>query len=181
MSDDIRPEAARFYHNDASGSHDNQDDDGFQSGFSHLDEAGSVNMVDIGAKKIVKRTAVAEGRISVGQNVLEFVLKNKSISKGDIMTVSKVAGINGAKSTSQLIPLCHQIPLNHIKVDIEPCQQVAGSILVTATVEAHYNTGVEMESLTAVAVTLLTLYDMCKSMNKSMVVSGVRLVTKKKE
>lgn len=138
-------------------------------------------MVNVGPKTAVKRVATSEGRIQVGQQVIDRIMKSQSLEKGDIITVSKVAGVMAAKSTSQMIPLCHQIPLDHIMVDIEPCQRVSGALLVRATVEARHNTGVEMESLTAVVVTLLTLYDMCKSVNKFMVISDVKLVSKRKE
>lgn len=146
--------------------------------FSHLDEKGQAKMVDIGFKIKSKRVAVASGGIQVGDLVLNK-LASKSMIKGDVITLSKVAGIMGAKSTSDLIPLCHQIPLNSIDVDIVPCRKT-GSLVVTARVEADYTTGVEMESLTAVAVTLLTVYDMCKSVNKSMIISEIKLLSKTK-
>lgn len=148
---------------------------------SHLNKAGQLNMVNVSSKRVIRRVAVAEGRLHVGQRIIDKIIANERVKKGDIITVSKVAGIMAAKATSQLIPLCHQIPLNHVGVEIEPCQQNPGSLLIRATVEACHKTGVEMESLTAVVVTMLTLYDMCKSMNKFMVMSDVKLVSKRKE
>ena len=147
--------------------------------FSHLNTEGKANMVNVGGKTKMKRTALAQGRIFVGDEVIARIC-DQSMKKGDIISVSRIAGIMGAKKTSHLIPLCHQIPLDHISVDIVPSQQ-SGSLLVTAKVEARHHTGVEMESLTAVTITLLTLYDMCKSVNKSMIVSDIKLLSKMKE
>lgn len=144
--------------------------------FSHLDATGSAKMVNVSEKPVVKRIATAQGKIQVGQEVLDGLEK---IKKGDVITVAKVAGIMGSKLTSHLIPMCHQIPLNNVQIDIEVCKK-SNSLIVTAQVEALHKTGVEMESLTAVSVTLLTLYDMCKSLNKSMVISEIKLLSKSK-
>lgn len=161
-----------MYHNSSSGDNSASAD----ANFSHLDSGGKAKMVNINEKSPVKRIALAQGKIFVGHQVLEKILDH-SLKKGDILTVSKVAGIMGAKSTSHLIPLCHQIALDYVNVDIEPCKST-GSLLVSAQVEAHHRTGVEMESLTAVAITLLTIYDMCKSVNKSMVISDLKVISK---
>lgn len=135
-------------------------------------------MVNIDRKLEVKRVAKAEGRIHVGREVLNKIDKG-SMVKGDVLSVSRMAGMLAAKQTSNLIPLCHQILLSHISVNIESDHET-GSLLVEATVETKYGTGVEMEALTAVSVTLLSLYDMCKSINKSMIISDVRLIFKTK-
>lgn len=135
-------------------------------------------MVNVGEKPRVERIAVARGQILVGQEVLSQINSN-SIAKGNVISLSKIAGVMGAKLTSQLIPLCHTIPLDHVNVDVKQCDD-SESLIVTASVQAHYNTGVEMESLTAVSVALLAIYDMCKSVNKSMVISNIKLVSKKK-
>jgi len=136
-------------------------------------------MVDIGIKTPMKRRAKSQGRIIVGEEILRRIQGQGKMKKGDILTVSKVAGIMGAKHTSQLIPLCHQIPLDNIYIDIESCVDTK-SLVVTAEVRAIHKTGVEMESLMAVTITLLTLYDMCKSVEKSMSITDIRLVSKEK-
>lgn len=135
-------------------------------------------MVNVGSKPEVRRIASASGEIKVGQLVLKKI-QDGSLTKGDVLSVSRLAGIMAAKQTSNLIPLCHQIVLDHVSVDIE-IDEESGALVVKATVEARHSTGVEMEALTAVTVTLLSLYDMCKSVNKSMVISGVRLMSKSK-
>ena len=146
--------------------------------FTHLDQSGKAKMVNIGWKTASRRTASARGEILVGAQVLAKI-REQSMRKGDIITVSKIAGILGAKQTSQLIPMCHQVPLDHVQVRIS--ESPAGeSLIVEAEVETSYRTGVEMECLTAVSVTLLTIYDMCKSANKFMTISDIRLVTKTK-
>lgn len=136
-------------------------------------------MVDISLKPKGMRSAKAQGDIFVGTKVINM-LNEGSMKKGNIITVAKVAGIMAAKSTGQIIPLCHSIPLDHIQVDVQSCLE-SGLMTVTATARAHHNTGVEMECLMAVTVALLTLYDMCKSVNKQMKISNVRLISKQKE
>lgn len=135
-------------------------------------------MVNIGPKDESKRRATAEGKILVGGEVYARI-QSHSVKKGDVITVAKLAGIMGAKSTSSLIPLCHNVPLSQVDVDIKFCHDLA-SLKVTATAEATYKTGVEMECLTAVTITLLTLYDMCKSVNQNMIITGVKLISKTK-
>lgn len=147
-------------------------------GFTHVDSRGKINMVDVGQKPSNKRIAIAQGRIHVGHEVLAKIEDN-TMKKGEVITVAKFAGIMGAKMTSSLIPLCHQIPLDKIGVDIKSNHK-SGELIVTATTQAHYNTGVEMESLTAVSVTLLTLYDMCKSVKKDMRITDIHLLSKTK-
>jgi cyclic pyranopterin phosphate synthase len=145
--------------------------------FSHLNEKGKVKMVDISDKTIVSRTATASGKVYLQQNTIEL-LKNNQIQKGDAIAVVKTAGIMGAKKTCDLIPLCHLIPLNNVELDI---QFKGGFVEITGTVKAHNRTGVEMEALTSVAVAALTLYDMCKALDKTMRISDIVLLEKKKE
>lgn len=147
--------------------------------FSHLDNTGKAKMVNVGPKACVKRVALARGEIAIGMNVLDRLLDGSLGTKGDILSVAKLAGIMGAKTTSNLIPMCHQIPLDHVQVNIEP-RRMDGSLVVEARVEAEHKTGVEMECMTAVSITLLTIYDMCKSVSHNMVISNVRLVHKSK-
>lgn len=135
-------------------------------------------MVDVGAKDISERIAVAQGRIHVGLAVLDKIL-NSSMGKGDVLSVSRIAGIMGAKQAGSLIPLCHQVSLDAVSVDIEACRP-SGSLIVRSRVKSRDRTGVEMESLVAVSVALLTLYDMCKSENKSMQITDIELVSKSK-
>jgi cyclic pyranopterin phosphate synthase len=140
-------------------------------------------MIDVGDKKLVKRTATATGSLHVDRSTAEQVLRGR-IKKGDVLTVSKLAGIQAAKSTSQLLPLCHQIPLTSVEVDM----QVGGSsILATCTVSATYRTGVEMEALVGVTAALLNAWDMVKYLEKDSkgqypltVITDIRVTEKKK-
>ncbi|HEX2860116.1 MAG TPA: cyclic pyranopterin monophosphate synthase MoaC, partial [Lacunisphaera sp.] len=137
--------------------------------FSHLDPAGSARMVDVGAKPDQQRTAVAEGRLTCAPRTIEL-LRAKALPKGDVLTVAKIAGIQAAKNTAQLIPLCHPLALSH--VDVEFVVEDDG-IALRATARLTGKTGVEMEALTAVSVAALTLYDMCKAVDKSMSLGGI--------
>lgn len=150
---------------------------------THFDKDGNARMVDVGAKAVTHRRAIAEGFISLAQEVYKRIA-NHSMKKGDVLGVAQLAAIMGAKRTSDLIPLCH--PLALTKVDVH-CQLEAPKSLdgimqyrlkVIATVETQGQTGVEMEALTAVQVGLLTVYDMCKAMDKGMVIGPVYLVEK---
>lgn len=141
---------------------------------SHLDAQGRARMVDIGEKPDTKRVAVAKGRVLMNPQTLELVRKNE-IAKGDVLTVAQVAGIAAAKRTSELIPLCHPLLLTNISVDFEFQDD---GIEIMATVESTGKTGVEMEALTAVTVSALTIYDMCKAHDKTMRIQDVRLVKK---
>ncbi len=143
---------------------------------SHIDETGRANMVDVGNKPIQIRMAKAEGRIFVKTETLDLVKKNM-IKKGDVLSVAEIAGIQGAKNTSSLIPLCHPLMLS--KVDVKASIE-KDSVLVKSTVKTTGQTGVEMEALTGVSVALLTIYDMCKAVDKEMKIGGVRLVEKTK-
>lgn len=144
--------------------------------FSHIDEEGNAKMVDVGNKEIVHRKAIAVGIIQLQPETIDL-LKNKALKKGDVLTVAKIAGIQAAKITSTLIPLCHQINLSN--VDISFTTNKVG-VEVKSTVSCYSKTGVEMEALTAVTVALLTIYDMCKAVDKEMYIQDVKLVEKTK-
>ena len=133
-------------------------------------------MVDVGEKEFVNRIATASGFIRLNPATLDLIYDN-GIKKGDVLTVAKIAGISAAKKTAETIPLCHQIPISHISIDFSREDQ---GISITAEVRTHAQTGVEMEALTAVSVTALTLYDMCKAVDKEMQIERVRLDGKEK-
>ena len=133
-------------------------------------------MVDVGEKEFVNRVATASGFIRLNPATLNLIY-DKGIKKGDVLTVAKIAGISAAKKTAETIPLCHQIPISHISIDFSREDQ---GISITAEVRTHAQTGVEMEALTAVSVTALTLYDMCKAVDKEMQIERVRLDGKEK-
>lgn len=139
----------------------------------HLDESGAAHMVDVSDKAETIRTAVASGRLRMSNATLDAIRAQKG--KGDAVAVARVAGIMAAKRTSDLIPLCHPLPIGSVAIDFT---DEANGIVVTATVSTEAKTGVEMEALTAATVALLTLYDMGKSVEKAMVIESVRLVSK---
>lgn len=145
---------------------------------THVDESGNAAMVNVNNKADTIRNAKAQGKILLGKKAFDLVQKNQ-MKKGDVLTVSQLAGIMGAKQTSNLIPLCHPLLLNKIDVNLT-LDHTPGSysILVNAEVECCGKTGVEMEALTAVSVALLTVYDMCKAVTKDMQIQDVRLVAK---
>jgi cyclic pyranopterin phosphate synthase len=147
------------------------------SEFSHLDAGGSARMVDVGHKPDQKRVAVASGRLVCQAATIEL-LKTQALPKGDALTVARVAGIQAAKSTAHLIPLCHPLPLSHAAIDFE-----IGETTISIRCEAatHAATGVEMEALTGVSVAALTLYDMMKSADKNMRIEGITLLEKSKK
>ena len=146
------------------------------SEFTHFDDKGNAYMVDVSGKDVTKRTAVASGSIMMSKEALDAVL-GKMIKKGDVFTVSQVAGIMAAKRTADMIPMCHPISLTNasvtFEVDEEACEITA---LCTAVTEGK--TGVEMEALTGVSITLLTIYDMCKSIDKNMEINDIILLEK---
>jgi cyclic pyranopterin phosphate synthase len=144
---------------------------------THIGGDGRAKMVDVSAKPQSARTAVATGRISLQKETVELVRKNE-IAKGDVIATARLAAIQAAKQTSHLIPLCHNIPLAEVKIDIEVLPDAAE---VTCTARTVAQTGVEMEALTGVMIALLTIYDMCKAVDKQMRISGVHLVKKTKE
>ena len=141
---------------------------------THVDASGNVMMVDVSGKNITDRTAVAEGSINMSAEALEAIRK-RAFAKGDVITVAQLAGIMGSKRTADLIPLCHPLPLSSSKVEMELTPTGVHAI---CTVKTGGRTGVEMEALTGVSVALLTVYDMCKSMDKGMEISGIRLLKK---
>ena len=143
---------------------------------THLDEQGRAKMVDVGDKDVTSREAVARGYVSIQPETARLI-KEGLMKKGDVLTIAQLAGIMGAKKTSELIPLCHPLPLDRVDVDLE-LDESEGRINVTATASTTARTGVEMEALTAVSVAALTLYDMCKSVDRGMRIEGVRLVRK---
>ena len=145
-------------------------------GLSHIGHDGRAKMVDVSSKPLSARVAVAEGRISLAKETVALIRKNE-IGKGDVMATARLAGIQAAKRTASLIPLCHTIPLSDVKVDIELAKDGAR---VSCTARTIAQTGVEMEALTGVSVALLTIYDMCKAVDKEMVIGEVRLLEKSK-
>ncbi len=147
-----------------------------QTKLTHIDEAGRARMVDVGDKPDTRRTAVAKGEIHLRRETLALIQQG-TLKKGDALTVAQVAGILGAKRTSDLIPLCHPIPIHQIEVKLEPDESLPG-VRITATVQTVGKTGVEMEALTAVSVAALTVYDMVKAVEKTASIQNIRLVEK---
>jgi len=143
---------------------------------THIAADGRAQMVDVSEKPLSARTAVATGRIALAKQTVALVRKNE-IAKGDVIATARIAGIQAAKRTAHLIPLCHTIPLSEVKIDIGLSGDGAK---VTCTARTIAQTGVEMEALTGVAVALLTIYDMCKAVDKAMVIGEVRLLKKTK-
>ena len=141
---------------------------------THLDEAGNAAMVDISAKDATVREAVAKGRINMSAEALEAI-KAGAVKKGDVLATARIAGIMAAKKTSELIPLCHPLALSMVAVDFDFDDD---GIRVTALARLTGQTGVEMEAMTAASVALLTIYDMAKALDKAMVISNVRLLSK---
>ena len=146
------------------------------SELTHVDEAGNARMVDVGHKPETKRVAVAKGEVHMLPETLTLI-REGNLKKGDVLTVAKVAGISAAKRTSDLIPFCHPLALDHIEIGFELDEQLPG-IQISATVQTTGKTGVEMEALTAVTVAALTIYDMAKAAEKTMRIQNVRLVRK---
>ncbi|MDD0839415.1 cyclic pyranopterin monophosphate synthase MoaC [Curvibacter sp. HBC61] len=145
---------------------------------THFDEHGQAHMVDVGAKDHTRRVAVAQGSILMEAATLALILSG-SAKKGDVLGIARIAGIQGAKKTSDLIPLCHPIALTRVAVDFEPLPNDQGcGVRCTARTECTGPTGVEMEALTAVQVALLTIYDMCKAADRGMTITNVRLLEK---
>jgi cyclic pyranopterin monophosphate synthase len=143
---------------------------------THLGQGGEARMVDVTAKDVTERTAVAEGRVVMRKDTLDVVLNGNAV-KGDVLGAARIAGIMAAKRTHQLIPLCHPLPITKVAIDIEPDHSLPGFV-VQATVKVSGKTGVEMEALTSVSVACLTLYDMVKAVEKGMRIEGIRLLEK---
>ena len=144
------------------------------SELTHIDETGAARMVDVSGKPVTSRTAIASGRITMIAETLAAIREGVA-SKGDVLATARIAGIMAAKRTSDLIPLCHPLPLSSITIDLAPDET---GITATATARTDGKTGVEMEALTAVSVALLTLYDMTKAMDKAMTITDIRLLSK---
>ena len=143
---------------------------------THVDKQGQARMVDVSAKPVQVREAVARGAIFLQRETVALIAANQ-IAKGDVLNTARLAGIQAAKRTSELIPLCHPLNLSHVDVALTPKPD---RIEITATAKIAAQTGVEMEALTAVTVTALTIYDMCKAVDKEMVIGEIRLVSKTK-
>lgn len=154
--------------------------DNAPSALTHFDTKGDAHMVNIGGKPLTARKAVAGGRIQMQQHTLDLI-QNAQAAKGDVLGVARVAGIMAAKRTSDLIPLCHPIMLSRVAIEFEMVPATATTLPAVqclAIAETTGGTGVEMEALTAVQITLLTIYDMCKAVDKGMVMTDVRLLEK---
>ena len=143
---------------------------------THIGSDGRVQMVDVSAKPLSKRTAVACGKIRLQRETLDLIAKDQ-IAKGNVCATARIAGIQAAKQTAQLIPLCHSLPLGEVKIEIVTWNEGAE---VKCTAQTVAQTGVEMEALVGVTIALLTIYDMCKSVDKRMVISDVHLIEKTK-
>ncbi|MEQ8281140.1 MAG: cyclic pyranopterin monophosphate synthase MoaC [Parvibaculum sp.] len=143
---------------------------------THLDKTGAARMVDVSAKPATSRSATAKGRVAMKPATLKLILED-GLKKGNALEVARLAGIMAAKKTSELIPLCHPLPISKVEVDLVPDTKNA-SVEVVATVKVTGQTGVEMEALTAVSVACLTLYDMAKAVDKAMTIGDIRLTAK---
>ena len=143
---------------------------------THLDEQGRAKMVDVGGKPVTDREAVAKGSVLMQRDTLNLIQAGL-VKKGDVLTIAQLAGIMGAKRTAELIPLCHPLPLNKVDVELE-LDTAQSRVNITATASTSGKTGVEMEALTAVTVAALSVYDMCKAVDRGMRISEVRLVRK---
>ena len=151
--------------------------DSKNKGLTHVDDLGRANMVDVSAKPLQLRTAIASGFISLSFETIDLIRENR-LKKGDVLTIAEIAGIQGGKRTSDLIPLCH--PLQITKLDVKATLEDSG-VKVESLARCTGQTGIEMEALTAVSVALLTVYDMCKAVDKNMTIGEIRLVEKTKE
>jgi len=143
---------------------------------THFNTAGEAHMVDVGAKAVTRRRAIAEGIIRMAPTTLELI-RSGGHKKGDVLGVARLAGIMGAKRTADLVPLCHPLALTRVEIDLET-QVPESALYCCSVVETEGRTGVEMEALCAVQVCLLTVYDMCKAVDRGMTIEGVRLVEK---
>ncbi len=145
-------------------------------GLTHLDEKGQVSMVDVGDKDVTRRTARAGGTITMNAETLKAITED-GIRKGNVLATAKIAAIMAAKNTSGVIPLCHPLPIDHISVVFTPHEDTS-SIEVVTEVSVTARTGIEMEAIHAAAVALITIYDMCKAMDRAMVIGNIRLLEK---
>ena len=147
-------------------------------GLSHLNRRGEASMVDVSAKPVVWREAIARGEIRLGKATVRLITSHR-IAKGNVLATARLAGILAAKNTANLIPLCHPLPLSHCDVNFE-IPKSGDRIVITASAKIAAQTGVEMEALTAVSVAALTIYDMCKAVDKKMRLNAIKLVSKTK-
>ncbi len=145
-------------------------------GLTHFNKEGRAKMVDVGGKNETNRKAIAVGKIVMKKETLDNIV-NQNITKGDVLSVAQVAGIMGAKETSRLIPMCHNLFLTGVDIHFE-VDHDSNAIIVQAEVETFGKTGVEMEALSAVSMTALTIYDMCKAIDKDMVIGDIKLIEK---
>ena len=147
-----------------------------QNDFTHFNEEGRAKMVDVGEKDITKRTATAFARVIVNEQTYHMI-KTGGIKKGDVLTVAQIAGIMGAKQTSSLIPMCHPIPINGVDMSLS-LDDATHSVIIKATLSTTGRTGIEMEALSAVSIAALTVYDMCKAVQKDIVITDIKLLEK---
>lgn len=145
---------------------------------SHVDARGEASMVDVSAKPILRREAVARGEIRLARETIRLIEANK-VAKGNVLATARIAGIQAAKRCGELIPLCHPLPITHAEVMFE-IPRTLDRIVITASAKIAAQTGIEMEALTAVSVAALTIYDMCKAVDKKMRIGNIRLVSKTK-
>ena len=146
---------------------------------THINAKGEVKMVDVSAKPVQQRAATARGEIRMVKETLRLIRRDK-IAKGNVLATARIAGIQAAKRTGDLIPLCHPLPINYCEVEFE-FPKSGNAIVITATAKVTAQTGVEMEALTAVSLAALTIYDMCKAVDKKMRITNVKLVSKTKQ
>ena len=144
---------------------------------THIDSTGRARMVDVGDKPVTERIAIAKGEVLMQKSTFDLI-RDGALKKGDVLTVAQIAGITAAKRTSDLIPLCHPLPLSKVDVEIALNESLPG-VVITATVKTSGKTGVEMEALTAVSIAALTVYDMAKAAEKTMRIQNIRLVEKR--
>ena len=143
---------------------------------THFNQSGEAHMVDVGEKAITQRTAVTEGYIEMQPETLKLIV-DKGHKKGDVLAIARIAGIMASKKTAELIPLCHPLPLTHVEIKLS-AETDSNRIRCQTTVKTNGQTGVEMEALTATQIALLTIYDMCKAVDRGMVIQSVRLLEK---
>jgi cyclic pyranopterin phosphate synthase len=146
--------------------------------FTHLNKSGEANMVDVSAKADTSRLAIAQARVVLGETILQQI-RAQTIAKGDLLATARIAGIQAAKKCSELIPLCHPLPLHKVSIDIvEFSEEQKSGLAIVASCTTSGKTGVEMEALTAASIAALTVYDMCKALDKGIVIEGVQLLEK---
>ena len=153
-----------------------QDTGATDADFTHFDDQGRARMVDVGEKPVTRRTATAAGRVLVSDRTLALI-RSGGMKKGDVLTTAQIAGVMGAKRTPDVIPMCHPILIDGVDVRLW-LDEERGAVEIRATVSCDGRTGVEMEALTAVSVAALTVYDMCKAVQRDMVIDGIRLLSK---